>query len=96
MNDQSHRTGLMATLTQRFEGQQLSRILGLKTAVAAGERLEDHDRDFLEALCHEAMHSKPIVDGLPQYHMLFLRTVHLYREISHRALENEKRAFNIA
>lgn len=93
MLDQTHRNGMIAVLMERFERHQLNRILGLKHSVAAGQRIEDHDRDFLEALCHQALESKRVVDQAPQYQSLFLQTVHLYREISARALENEQQAY---
>lgn len=95
MNDQTRRSGLITVLMERFEHQQLDRILGLKHAVAAGERIGDYDRDFLETVCHQAIQNKHVVDALPQYQPLFLQTVHLYREISKRALENEKRAYDM-
>jgi len=96
MSKHIHRQGLISVLVERFESQHLSRALSLKHAVAAGERIGDHDRAFLEAACREALESKHVVDSLPQYQPLFLSTVHLYREISNRALENEKKAFGIA
>ncbi len=95
MNKHFHRQALMSVLVERFERQHLSRALSLKHAVAAGERIGDHERAFLEAACREAMDSKQFVDSFPQYQPLFLSTVHLYREISNRALENEKKAFGI-
>ena len=96
MSKHEHRQGLLSVLVERFESQHLARALSLKHAVAAGERIGEYDRAFLEAACREALESKHVVDGFPQYQPLFLRTVHLYREISDRALENEKKAFGIA
>lgn len=95
MNEQRRREGLITVLMERFENQQLNRVLGLKRAVAAGERIGDHDRDFLEAVCHQAMQSKRVVDDFPQYQPLFLATVHLYKEITARALENERKTLNL-
>ena len=95
MSEHVHQKGLIGVLVERFERQHLSRALSLKHAVIAGERIGDHDRAFLESVCREAMESKRVIDGFPQYQPLYLRTVHLYREISNRALENEKRAFGI-
>jgi len=96
MTKHLHRQGLIGVLVERFERQHLSRALSLKHAVTAGERIGEHDRAFLEAACREAMESKHVIDSFPQYQPLFLSTVHLYREISKRALENEKKAFGIA
>jgi len=95
MTNQLHRQGLISVLVERFESQHLSRALRLKHAVAAGERIGDYDRAYLEAACREALESKHVIDGFPQYQPLFLSTVHLYREISTRALENEQKAVGI-
>ena len=95
MNDQTHHNGMITVLMEHFERQQLGRALGLLRAITAGERIQDHDWHFLEGACRQAIQSKSVVDALPQYQPLFLQTVHLYREISTRALENEKKALEM-
>jgi len=91
MNDPSIARDLIEVLVQRFETQQLGRILELKRSVDAGQPLSDYEQDFLEDICREAMDSKPLVDRFPEYQPLFARTVGLYHEITTRALENERR-----
>ena len=82
--------GLIELLVERFETQQLPRILELERSVAAGNTITEFEQEFLEAVCREAIQSKQLVDQFPQYQPLFARVVHLYREITTRALKNEK------
>jgi len=90
LNAQTHHNGLITVLMEQFESRQLERALNLQRAVSAGARIEDHDWHFLEGACRQAVYTKSLVDAFPQYQPLFLQTVHLYKEISARALENER------
>lgn len=83
--------GMIEMLIERFERQQLERVLKIKAAVDRGEKLNDFDREFLEEVCREAMENRSLVDKFPEYQALFARVVHLYREITEKALENEQR-----
>jgi hypothetical protein len=83
--------GLIELLVERFETQQLPRILELERSVAAGNTITEFEQEFLEAVCREAIQSKQLVDQFPQYQPLFARVVHLYRKITMQALENEER-----
>ncbi len=57
----------------------------------SGERLHDSDLAFLEEVFADTRQVKPFLDGYPQYHELAARMVNLYKEITDKALENEKR-----
>lgn len=83
--------GLIELLVERFETQQLPRILELERSVAAGNTITEVEQEFLEAVCREAIQSKHLVDQFPRYQPLFVRVVRLYREITTQALENEER-----
>jgi hypothetical protein len=91
MNDPTIARDLIEVLVQRFETQQLGRVLELKRRVDAGATLSDYEQDFLEDICREAMDSKHLVDRFPEYQPLFARAVGLYHEITARALQNEQR-----
>ena len=82
--------GLIELLVERFETQQLPRILELERSVAAGNTITEFEQEFLEAVCREALQSKQLVDQFPQYQPLFARVVQLYRKITTRALKNEE------
>jgi hypothetical protein len=96
MHEPSTAQGLIELLVHRFETQQLGRILELKRSVSAGLPLTDYEREFLEEVCREAMESKHLVDQFPEYQPLFTKVVHLYHEISSRALENEQKGAGAA
>ncbi len=90
MIDSRHARGVVSMLVQRFEGQQLDRLLDMKAAVDAGQVLGDYDSDFLAQALDEARRSKHLVDEHPAYHPLYVRAIRLYREIVAKALENEQ------
>ncbi|MCG6941404.1 MAG: hypothetical protein LJE69_09145 [Thiohalocapsa sp.] len=90
MNDHASIENLIEVLMQRFEAEHLTRILALKSSVAAGQPLTDFEQAFLEEVCREAMDSKYLVDRCPEYQPLYARVVNLYHEITTQALANEE------
>jgi hypothetical protein len=92
MTDRAHAGGVMAMLVERFESQHLNRLLQLKQAMEAGDRLSDHHSNYLARALGEARLSKHIVDRHPEYHRLYTRIIGLYGDITRRALENEMNA----
>ena len=90
MNELPQDAALIAVLVERFEKQRLPRAQSLKQKVDRGELLDEFDIAFLEEVFSDATKIKPIVDRHPEYEELVARAVHLYREITDKALENEK------
>ena len=90
MNDSAKETGVIMALLQRLEQQRLPAILAMKKKVDQGERLEDHDIDFLKQTFADANKIKPIIDKHPEYQDLAMQLISLYNEITSKALENEK------
>jgi hypothetical protein len=82
----------MAVVMERFETQRLPRILSLKDRVDKGERLDDQDLEFLEEVFNDAHKVKLLIDRHPEYQELSTRVIHLYKDITTRALENENKA----
>jgi hypothetical protein len=82
----------MGMLVERFEGQQLARLLDLKSAVDAGEILGEAHRTFLAEVCTQAQQSKQLVDRHPEYQSLYARAVRLCKDIAAQALHNEMAA----
>lgn len=80
----------METLIERFEKQRLPRILAVKVRADQGHRLEQSDLDFLDDVLADAKQNAHIIAGIPGCHDLFGRIVHLYNEITAKALENER------
>jgi hypothetical protein len=86
--------GVLTAVLERFEKQRLPRILDLKELVDQGGTLNEYEIDFLEAVLQDTQDYQPFVAEHAEYRDLFARTVHLYHEITTKALENEKKQGN--
>jgi len=91
MNGNSKDTGTILALLERFESQRLPRVLAMKKKVDQGIRLDSTDIAYLEQIFHDAQQIKPLLDRHPDYRELASQVVHLYREITDKALENEQK-----
>ena len=92
MNASDQDAGVISVLMERFEKQRLPRALSLKEKVARGELLSEYDLAFLEEVFSDAGKIKPLLDRHPEYQPLASRVMHLYKEITDKALENQKSA----
>ncbi len=90
MADTSKDTGLIEVLAKRLETQRLPRALSLKEMVDRGEKLAEVDIHFLETVFEDAQRIRPLVDRHPEWQDLAAKMIHLYKEITDKALENEK------
>jgi len=89
MVDPNEKMGIAEVLITRFEHQRLPQLLAIRERVFSGEALSDTDVNFLERVLSDATANKHLVDSLPHCQDLFARVVHLYHEITTKALENE-------
>jgi len=85
-------TGVVLALIERFETQRLPRARELKERVDRGELLNDLDMAFLKQVFEDAQHVKRLVQKHPEWSALAASAITLYREITARALENERAA----
>ncbi len=92
MNELSKDAGILEVLLQRLEKERLPIALTLKEKVDRGEKLNDSDLAFLEKVLSDSNRIKPLIKRHPEYHSLATKMVHLYSEITEKAVENEKRA----
>ena len=90
MSESSDDAGVIAVLLERLEKQRIPRALKLKEKVDRGEPLDDFDITFLKEIIGDITKTKPLLERHPEYHTLVSRMLDLYKEISERALENEK------
>lgn len=90
MTQSSEDTGVILALMERFNKQRLPRVLELKKRVEQGHCLSEPDIDFLDKIFKDANHTMPLVDKHPNLQPIVSRAISLYKEITTRALENEK------
>lgn len=90
MTESSKDTGVILALIERFEKQRLPKLLTLKEKVDKGDVLDDPDIAFLDQVIHDAIQSKPLMDEHPEWQNFCANVVHLYEEITEKALDNEK------
>lgn len=92
MTDNSKDLGVGMALLERLNTQTLPRAFAIKEKVDRGERLVEWDIDFLQKLFERAEEIRPLVDRHPEYQEVYAQAVHLYKEITERALLNEQGA----
>ncbi len=82
--------GIILALLKRFEAQRLPTLLALKEKVDNNGVLSDADIEFLSRVIDDASRTLPMTEGHPELHNFCTRVVHLYDQITARALENEE------
>lgn len=90
MDKQEKEQAVIFTLVERFQNQRLPRALAIKKEVDAGGLLTEEELHFLEEVNKEARGIEPLIQKHPEWLELFSKAVHLHKEITEKALENEK------
>ena len=90
MKNSDNDLGVITALLERFEKYRLPAALKLKEKVDNGGLLDKRDMMFLETVEADSKKIQPLIDKHPQYDELVKRATNLYREITAKALENEK------
>lgn len=90
MNDKSSDAGVISVLLERFNTQRAPRALALKEQVDRGEKLSDSELAYLQRIFSDFSQITPLLDRNPEYKPLVAKVIDLYKEITTKALENEK------
>jgi len=88
--DNSKDEGILQAILARLEHGRLPRLLDLKEKVDNGERLNRFDIEFLDRALDGAEDNAALIERHPEYQELSARLVHLYHEITEKALQNEQ------
>ena len=92
MSDVSKDTGVIAVLAKRMVEERLPRALAMKERADKGGVLNDNDLAFLEQIVADAGQLRPLMEKDPRVKELAGQMLQLYRQITEKALENEKNA----
>jgi len=90
MSDVSKDAGTIAVLAKRMVEERLPKALAMKERVDRGEVLNELDMAFLQQVIADASAIRPLMQKEPRVLEVAGRMVQLYKEITEKALENEK------
>ena len=92
MNDiEKKHAGIIQALVVEFEKHRLPTLLKLKDKVDNGQSISDGDLQFLDQVIDDANRTMHMTVNHPELHEFCLHVVHLYKEITEKALDNEKK-----
>ena len=91
MAEISAEDGVLVALEERLVKFRLPRALDIKEKVDRGEPLNQWDAAFLEKVLADVQDVLPLIEQKPDLQAIYARVVHLYKEITEKALGNEKK-----
>jgi hypothetical protein len=92
MTKSSDELAVIQTLVERFEKQRLPRLLELRNRVENGQALSDMDIQFMIQVTLDAQQNRPLIERHPEWRNFCAEVIHLYEEITERALKNETKS----
>ena len=90
MSEASKDMGVKAVLAKRMVEERLPKALALKERIDKGDVLNELDLQFLEQVIADASAIRPLMQKDPRVLEVGGRMLELYREITEKALANEK------
>ena len=92
VGDSSDELAVIYALIERFEKQRLPRLLDIKNRVDRGGVLTESDIHFMLEIADDAQRSKRLIDRHPEWHRFCAEVIHLFEEVTEKALENEEKS----
>lgn len=89
-NPEETDTGVIALLMKNFEEELLPRALDIKKRVDLGESLSEADLIFIERAMENSGDISRMAKKHREYHKLYSQRASLCKEITEKALENER------
>jgi hypothetical protein len=83
--------GTIQVMLQRLNEFRLPKALDLKKKVDRGEKLDNYDIEFLEAVLTDAASAQSLISKHPELQPLVGKLMSLYSEITTKGLENEQK-----
>ena len=83
--------GTIQVMLQRLNEFRLPKALDLKKKVDRGEKLDNYDIEFLEAVLTDASSAQGLISKHPELQPLVGKLMSLYSEITTKGLENEQK-----
>ena len=82
--------GIIAVLLARAVKQRIPNALAIKRHLDNGERISDHDLNYMLDILSHSYDNQAIVDRHPELQEVTMKLVTIYVEICRKALENEQ------
>lgn len=82
---------IIALLMKRFVEEMLPRALEIRDSVDRGECLSEADFIFISRAIENSDEMSRLAGKYPEYQKLYMQRVSLYKEITDKAAENEKK-----
>jgi hypothetical protein len=83
--------GIIQALVEEFETHRLPILLKIKDKVDDGATISDGEIEFLGKVIEDANRTMHLTASHPELHEFCQHVVHLYKEVTEKALENENR-----
>jgi hypothetical protein len=90
MNNKETDKGIIALLIKKFEEEMLPRALDIQKRLDIGEFLTEADFIFLERALENSDEISRLAQKHPEYQKLYSQRTSLCKEITEKAIENEK------
>lgn len=85
-------SGPLVMAVYRLHRFRLPRVMAMKDALDRGELLDEWSIMYLERVLEDAQEVISMVEKFPEYHDLYSRLAHFYRQVSDKALANAKQS----